>query len=161
MDSLENVLKSCSRNCPLKGNCTHDVTAKEIFDARISYFGSADEDALSDRDRAKLIYNYIKEARKDINGNLLFKVGNKEVCTPAFLRVLGVMSEVEESKAPGQWLRLIRGYKDGKLQETLLSKSDIKLDKKDRSTKLIRRVITYILKVCENFSDTLRKRLLG
>jgi hypothetical protein len=155
MDSLENMLKACSRNCPLNGKCTHDITAREIFDARISYFGSANDDALNDRERAKLIYNYIQTARKDVDGNLIFRIGNKEVCTPAFLRILGVMSEVEESKAPGQWLRLIKGYKDGKLQESLLSKSDVKLDKKDRTTKLIRRVITYLLKVCENFSDTL------
>ncbi len=156
MNSLENILKPCSRNCPLKSKCTHDVTAKLIFDARISYLGSSDEAAISDSERAKLIYNYLKNSRKDAkSGNLIFQVGDKEVCTPAFLRILGVMSEVEESKAPGQWLRLIRGYKDGKAEEELLSKKDIKLDKKDRQTRLIRRATTYILKVAAKNSDAL------
>ena len=117
MDSLENILKSCSRNCPLKGKCTHEVTAKQIFDSRISYLGEFNEAAISDSERAKLIYNYLENSRKDANGNLIFKVGDKEVCTPAFLRILGVTSDVEESKAPGQWLRLIRGYKEGEKQK--------------------------------------------
>ena len=125
MDSLENILKSYSRNCPLKGNCNQAVSAKTIFDARISYFGPADERAATDRERAKLIYEYLTDARKDVDGNLIFKVGGREVCTPAFLRILGVMSDVEESKAPGQWQRLIRGFKDGKNQEALLSKADL------------------------------------
>ena len=155
MDVLENILKSCSRNCPLNGKCTCNVTAQDIFDARISYFGEANEAAMTDRERARLIYDYLTDARKDVDGNLIFKVGGKEVCTPAFLRILGVMSEVDESKAPGQWLRLIRGFKDGKSQEALLSKRDLKLDKKDKQTKLIRFVTTYILKIAESFSDTL------
>ena len=155
MNSLENILKACSRNCPLSGNCTHDVSAKAIFDARISYLGASNEEAITDRERAQLIYSYLIDARKDVDGNLLFKIGGKEVCTAAFLRILGVMSDVEESKAPGQWLRLIRGYKDGKAEETLLSKNDVKLDSKDRKTKMIRKVTTYILKVAESFSDTL------
>ena len=37
----------------------------------------------------------------------------------------------------------------------MLSKNDVKLNSKDRKTKLIRRVTTYILKVVESYSDTL------
>jgi len=155
MDSLEHILKSCSRNCPLKGTCNHNVTAKNILDARISYLGSRDDPAFSDRDRAVMILNLLKKTRKDSEGNLIFKVGELEVCTPAFLRVLGVTADVEESKAPGQWLRLIKGYKDGLEESNLLSKQDIKLDKKSRQTRLIRRATTYILKVITSNSDTL------
>ena len=40
MDSLENILKSCSRNCPLKGQCNRDVSVKDVYDARINFLGS-------------------------------------------------------------------------------------------------------------------------
>jgi hypothetical protein len=131
------------------------VSVKDVYDARINYFGAEDEKAFTDREWAKIILNYLKNSRKDDQGNLVFKVGAKEVCTPAFLRILGVTSDVEESKAPGQWLRLIKGYKDGLVESTLLTKKDLKLDKKSRQTKLIRRATTYILKVVDSFSDCL------
>jgi hypothetical protein len=83
-----------------------------------------------------MILNLLKKTRKDIQGNLIFRVGDLEVCTPAFLRILGVTADVEESKAPGQWLRLIKGYKEGLEEESLLSKQDLKLDKKKSQYKI-------------------------
>jgi hypothetical protein len=117
--------------------------------------GEANEDAYTDRERAKLIFEYLKVTRKDKDGNLIFKVGGKEVCTPAFLRILGVTADIEESKAPGQWLRLIKGYKDGQEESMLLSKKDLKLDKQSRQTRLIRRATTYILQIIKTYSDSL------
>ena len=155
MDSLENILRSCSRNCPLNGTCNHNVTAKDIFEARISYLGPHDDPAFSDRERAQIVLNLLKKTRKDTHGNLIFRVGDSEVCTPAFLRILGVTADVEESKAPGQWLRLIKGYKEGMDETMLLSKQDLKLDKKSRQTRLLRRATTYIMKVIQSYSDTL------
>ena len=155
MDSLENILKSCSRNCPLLGTCNHKVTAKDIYEARNSFLGSRDYPAYSDRERAQMILNLLKKTRKDSQGNLIFRVGDLEVCTPAFLRILGVTADVEESKAPGQWLRLIKGYKEGLEEESLLSKQDLKLDNKSRNTKLMRKATTYILAVIKSNSDTL------
>ena len=73
---------------------------------------------------------YLLNSRRDEADNLIFKIGNKEVCCPTFLRFLGVSSSADMRDAPGQWQRLIKGYLAGDKNENLLSKKNIKTDKK-------------------------------
>ena len=71
---------------------------------------------------------YLLNARRDKDDNLIFKIGNKEVCCPTFLRFLGVSSSADMRDAPGQWQRLIKGFLAGDKKENLLSKKSINKD---------------------------------
>ena len=97
---------------------------------RINYLGDAHKRAPTDLEHAADIV----DRRKDDRGRFFFSAGATEVCYSAYLRLLGVMSEVEESKAPGQWTHLMKGVRDGDSSGKLLNKKDIKLDAKETVT---------------------------
>jgi hypothetical protein len=98
----------------------------------------------------------LKRSKKSDNGELIFTLGDDyEVCTVGFLRLLGVLSTVEESHIPGQWRRLIKGYKSGLTSVNLLSEKDIKLDSEERASNLAMHATTFILHVSSYYADTL------
>jgi hypothetical protein len=77
------------------------------------------------------------------------------MCTAGFLRLLGVTNSTEISKAPGQWRRLIKGYREGKSEHELLSKDKLELDAGESFTEKEGHASAYILEVAEYFSESL------
>jgi hypothetical protein len=130
--ALEYVYQPCNNLCYLNGNCTKNISGKSILDLRVQYFRPEGEDAPKDKERSLLIMQYLDKARKDDEGNLIFSVDQQDVCTSAFLRILGVSTSADTSKAPGQWQRLIKSlYTNDNNVDTLLSSQDITLTSAD------------------------------
>ena len=98
---------------------------------------------------------YIRNAKKDDDNNLTFVVDNHNVCTSAFLRLLGATSSADMTKAPGQWTRLIKGFINKSSDDTLLSKDSIKLDSEQEFTMKRGHVKAYCNEVAQYFCDYL------
>jgi len=126
LTALAYVYQPCNNLCYLNGYCTKNVSGKSILDLRIQYFRPEGEYAPKDKERSQLILQYLKKAKKDKDGNLIFTVDQHEVCTSAFLRILGVSTSTDSSRAPGQWQRLIKSLNSSDDDvDTLLTSKDI------------------------------------
>jgi hypothetical protein len=134
MRALGYVYQPCNSLCYLNGYCTKNISGKSIVDLRNQYFQPEGVDAPKDKERSVLILNYLKRAKHDTDGNIIFKVDEQEVCVSAFLRILGVSTSADLTKAPGQWLRLIKAFdKDENTENNgnLLSYKDLQLKPDD------------------------------
>ena len=131
MGSLDVLCLSCSKTCTVGPGRNRDCTSRCSFhhlrDLRIGYLGDPNKRALTDRERAKDIVDRLTKAKREVNGNInfIFKVGEHDLCFGAYLRLLGVMNDVEESKGPGQWLRLAKGVKSEFSSDKLISKQNL------------------------------------
>jgi hypothetical protein len=156
MESLEMLCEPCKDSCCLAKTCTKFVPLQALYSVREQYFGSAYKPAPSDKDRAKMILELLKKTKRATNGELIFYVGESyKVCTAGYLRSLGVLTDADESKAPGQWKRLIKGYKNGITDVNLLSKDDLKMDYEERATNLMMHATSFITHVSQFYSDML------
>jgi hypothetical protein len=155
IEALNAISQPCNHLCPLSGYCTKTISARAICDIRKLYFLDEGEAAPKDKERAQIIMGYLKKARKDNDDNIIFLVDNQEVCTPSFLRILGVTTSTEMTKAPGQWQRLIKGYLKSENDEYLLTEADLK---KDNAGEFIRKrghATAFINEIAAYFSDTI------
>ena len=155
MEALGYVYQPCNQTCNLSGECTKPISGKSIIELRNHFFHAEGIEAPKDKERGKLILDYIKKARQDHEGNLIFTVDDHEVCTPAFLRLLGVSSSVDMAKAPGQWNRLIKNLAKKDNKDTLLSEEDLKADSSKEFTAKKGHVKSFINDVARYFSDSL------
>ena len=156
MGSLDLLCRPCKDSCCKQGTCTMYVSVKALFDTRIAYLGDANKPAPTDKERAEIIINLLKQTKSSANGELIFIVGDGyEVCTTGFLRLLGVLSDTDETYIPGQWKRLIKGFKSGESSVNLLSEKDIRMDATERASNLEMHATTFILHVSSYYSDTL------
>jgi hypothetical protein len=155
MEALSDIYQPCNHLCHLSGFCTKPISGSAILDLRNKYFRIAGKDAPKDKERGQLIMEYIRNAKKDDDGNLSFIVDNHKVCTPAFLRLLGVTSSSDMTKAPGQWTRLIKGFLNKDSDKALLSAADIKIDSEDEFTLKRGHVKAFCNEVAEFFCDYL------
>ncbi len=155
MEALNAISLPCNHLCPLSGYCTKKISAKTICDFRKTYFLDDGEPAPKDKQRAQLIMGYLKKARKDKDNNIIFLVDNQEVCTPAFLRILGVMTSADMTKTPGQWQRLIKGYLKSEDDEYLLTEADLKKDNAGEFLRKRGHATAFINEIAAYFSDTI------
>lgn len=126
---LESIYQPCNSRCYLSGHCAKDIPGEQIPKLRKLFHGTKSKEAPKDKERAERIIEILKKARKDKDDNLIFKIGEKEVCMPTFLRFLGVLGSPDMRDAPGQWTRLLKGYIEGQYdKDYLLRPEDIKLD---------------------------------
>ena len=134
MKALGYVYQPCNNLCYLNGWCTKNISGKSIVDLRNMYYRPEGENAPKDKERSALILKFLKRAKKDADGNIIFKVDDQEVCVSAYLRILGVSTSADLTKAPGQWLRLIKAFdSDEKSQKAdyLLQMKDLELNPED------------------------------
>jgi hypothetical protein len=162
MAALDIICQPCNHLCPLSGFCTKNISATTIHDIRNKYFLPDGTPAPKDKERAIIILDYLRKARKDNDNNLIFTVDKKEVCTTAFLRLLGVTSSVDMTKTPGQWQRLIKGFlappdddEDDDEGNYLLSETDIKKDVVNEFTEKRGHAKAFINDIAAYFSDTI------
>ena len=151
MDSAVQFNRPCNNNCRLGGKCTAGLLLSEIFSYRVELWNDIDEDPPTDRKRGERFLEFLKKATKDSNGNLVFKLNSgQSVCEGAFLRILGLLSASSNpSDAPTMWTRLKK--ENG---EQGLSEEKIKLDNEETFSLLKGRAKAYILKICEEYSDS-------
>ena len=128
VSALDAVYQKCNKMCSLSGSCADGISGQEILRLRKAFHGENISKAPKDKDRAELIMKYIKAARRDKDDNLIFSVGGKDVCTPTFLRFIGVSSSADMRDAPRQWIRLIKGHLHGDSKENLLDAKNLSLD---------------------------------
>lgn len=155
MEALEAISRPCNQLCPLSGYCTRHISAKTIFDLRQLYFLEPGVPAPKDKQRAELIMGYLRKAKKDKDNNLIFIVDSQEVCTPAFLRLLGVTSSVDMTKTPGQWQRLIKVFLSSDSPDYLLSEAELKADNINEFTEKRGHATAFINDIAAYFSDTI------
>jgi hypothetical protein len=134
--TLESVYQRCNSRCTvtLTGYCAENISGLEIIKLRKAFYGLSPDDAPKDVERARRSLEFIQKARKDAENNLIFKLGDNEVCCPTFLSFLGVSSSSDIRDAPGQWTRLMKGFLAGNCSDNLISLKDIKLDVKEKFT---------------------------
>ena len=158
----------CGKDCPLNKKCTKNITFEMVISMRESYFGIDGDGAPNDIQRKANFLNLLRtKSYKTENGKLIFTIDERKVkivvfkysylkmCTAGFLRILGVINSAELSKAPGQIKRLMDGYLEGKSEEELLSKQNLKLDENQFFTALRGQAKAYILEVAEYFADAI------
>ena len=155
MDVLEAIAQPCNHLCPLSGYCTKRISATSIFELRNKYFHEGDQPAPKDKERAKLIMGHLQKARKNQDGHLIFTIDNQEVCTPAYLRLLGVTSSPDFTKSPRQWQRLMKGFLASENSEYLLSEEDLKADAAYEFTEKRGHATAFINAIATYFSDTI------
>ena len=157
--TLESIYQKCNTTCYLTGSCAEGISGEHIIKLRKEFLGINQKDAPKDRERAQRILKFLKKSRKDEKDNLIFKVGNKDVCTATFLRFLGVSSSVNLRDAPGQWLRLIKahvaGDDDSEDGGSLIKDKDLKLDANEGYSSKEAHVIAFINEYCLFFSDAI------
>ena len=120
-EGLKAVYQRCNSKCCLSGFCAESISGIEILRLRAAFHGENIAAAPKDKERAARIMDYIKSARRDKDDNLVFKIGGKEVCTPTFLRFLGVSCSADMRDAPRQWSRLMKGFIQGDASDKLLN----------------------------------------
>jgi hypothetical protein len=155
MEALESISQPCNHLCPLSGFCTRRISTICVLDLRRKYFLESGQPAPKDKQRATLIMQYLQRARKDKENHLIFTVDNQEVCTPAFLRLLGVSTSADYTKSPGQWQRLIKGFLASENSEFLLSEEDLKADAQAEYTEKRGHATAFINDIANYFSDTI------
>jgi hypothetical protein len=156
MPSLESIYQKCNSSCHLSGNCAENISGKHIIKLRKEFLGEDMKNAPKDKERASRILKYIKNAREDKKNNLIFNIGGNDVCTPTFLRFLGVMGSVNMRDAPGQWTRLIRKYLAGEADDdNLIKKEELKLDRNEGFASKEAHCIAFINEYCLLFSDAI------
>ena len=155
MQALEAISFPCNNLCPLSGFCTKHVSAPTIFEMRNLYFSEAGNAAPKDKERAEIILGYLRKAKKDSDNNLIFTLDGKDVCTPAFLRMLGVTSSVDMTKIPGQWQRLIKGFLATESSDYLLSPDELKQDLTTEFTEKRGHAKAFANDIASFFSDTI------
>ena len=131
------------------------LIGKSIIDLRKKYFGEEGMKAPKDKERAKIIMEFLRKARKDKENNLIFNVDGNDTCIPAFLRVLGVSTSADMTKAPGQWSRLIKGFLKDEDEDNLLSLKDLEADLESEFHLKIGHCKAFMNSVAHFFSDTL------
>jgi len=145
VSALDAVYQKCNKMCSLSGSCADGISGQEILRLRKAFHGNNVSKAPKDKDRAELIMKYLKAARQDKDDNLIFSIGGKEVCTPTFLRFIGVSSSADMRDAPRQWTRLIKGHLNGDSKENLLDAKDLSLDAGEGFTlKRVRTLIAFL-----------------
>jgi hypothetical protein len=102
MQGLDNIYQPCNQLCHLSGYCTKSISGKSILDLRKRYFYEEGKPAPKDKERAQLIMEHLRKAQIDKDNNITFVIDDKELCLPAFLRILGVTTSCDLTKAPGQ-----------------------------------------------------------
>jgi hypothetical protein len=155
MQALEVLSFPCNNLCPLSGFCTRHISAATIYEMRNYYFSEAGNAAPKDKERAEIILGYLRKAKKDSDNNLIFTVDGKDVCTPAFLRMLGVTSSVDMTKTPGQWQRLIKGFLTTESSDYLLSLDELKQDLTQEFTEKRGHAIAFANDIGSYYSDTI------
>ena len=108
--TLEKIYQTCNNRCYLSGECAKNISGEQILRLRKLFHGESLNEAPKDKERAERILKLFNKARRDQNDNLIFRIGDKEVCMPTFLRFLGVSQSVDLRDAPGQWTRLLKSY---------------------------------------------------
>ena len=133
MQALGYIYQPCNQLCYLSGFCCRNISGKSILDLRNQYFRPEGKDAPKDKERGALIMKYLREAKKDKDNNIIFNIDGQDVCVPAFLRILGVSTSADITKAPGQWSRIIKEFLDegNKTDDTLLNAEDLELNPDD------------------------------
>lgn len=154
MEALNSIYQPCNHLCYLNGFCTKPISGKAVMDLRNKYFFEEGIEAPKDKERGEIIMQYLRTARKDRDDNLIFVVDGHDVCTPSFLRILGVSSSPDITKAPGQWNRLIKGFLSHN-SENLLSDKDLHIDAESDYSLKRGHVKAYINDVSQYFMDTL------
>jgi len=134
-EGLKAVYQKCNSKCCLSGFCAESISGIELLRLRTAFHGENIASAPKDKERAARIMDYMKAARRDKDDNLVFKIGGKEVCTPTFLRFIGVSCSADMRDAPRQWTRLMKGYLQGVASDRLLNAKDLALDSGEGFTK--------------------------
>jgi hypothetical protein len=154
--ALQMLSEPCNSTCHLGKKCTLDVSCKELLDERVSFFGSYGTPGPNDRERAKKIWTILQtRTSADSSGKLSFHMNNRRVCPAAFLRVNGLIVSNEVSKAPGQFLRLMKAKIENKSEAEVLAAEKIKLDIGEKFTTQRGHHKSYISMYCEYYSDTI------
>ncbi len=127
--TIDAIYQPCNSRCYLSGHCAKGISGEQISKLRKIFHGIKSKEAPKDKERSERILEIFKRARTDKDENLIFKIGEKEVCLPTYLRFLGVSSSVDMRDAPGQWTRLLKNYKEGKCDtEYILNEKDLDLE---------------------------------
>jgi hypothetical protein len=155
MEALSDIYQPCNQLCHLNGFCTKPISGNAILELRKKYFRGPGKEAPKDKERALLIMDFIRNTKCDDGNNLTFVIDGYNVCTPAFLRILGVSSSTDMTKAPGQWTRLIKGFINKSGDDALLSKDAMKLDSEEEFTMKRGHVKAYCNEVAQYFCDYL------
>ena len=133
--TIDSIYQKCNSRCYLTGQCASGISGEEISKLRKKFYGTTIKEAPKDIERSDRILAYFQKARKDANNNLIFKIGDKEVCLPTFLRFLGVSQSTDMRDAPGQWTRLLKeflgGQKEDEEGDSLFTSEDIHLEAGD------------------------------
>ena len=126
--TIDAIYQECNSRCYLSGHCAKGIPGEEISKLRKALHGDSITDAPKDKERSGLILKYFTRARRDAVNNLIFKIGDKDVCLPTFLRFLGVSNSVDMRDAPGQWTRLLKSFIESLIdKEFILCEEDVKL----------------------------------
>jgi hypothetical protein len=156
LPSLDAVYQRCNRDCCLSGYCTENIPGSSITSLRRMFYGEEGEEAPKDKARAQLILGLLRKARETDCGQLVFNVDGYEVCTPAFLRLLGVMTSCDMTKAPGQWQRLMNAHLRGNEDDDhLVSTEELNFDCLGDNQKRRNNAKIFIRDIIEYFADTL------
>jgi hypothetical protein len=146
----------CGKNCCFNRSCTQKLLLDEVIDERISIFGPLDKPAPRDKDKGAKIMQILKSKFvKDPTGKHYFNIGTRRLCPAAYVRVSGLGTSSELSKAPGQFLRLMNAHIDGVDELVALAEEKTKLDTADKFTPIRGFQEGFITDIGKYFSDYL------
>ena len=154
MDALIEACQPCNKNCYLSGKCGLRVLAKDIIQLREDFWGPLEIKAPKPLERNKRFLSYLEKCKKDQQGNLIFSIGDALVCSPTFLRFLGVGHSTNLSEANGIYTRAIKKFTKGDDRaDCLLSKSDLKSFMRDSKRQKFEHAVTFILDYIDFMDD--------
>jgi hypothetical protein len=103
---------SCNRaTCKFNGTCCKNTTLGDVISLRTSFWGTYDQKAPSQSERAYKIATILKNAWSPNTKTFSFVVGSdnsvrRVVCESAYLLLLGLATSSNAAAAPTQWKRL-------------------------------------------------------
>ena len=156
VDVANSLGRPCNSNCFLDRSCAAKIPLQAVLEERVQFFNPIGVPAPTEKEKAEKILKFLLEkSERDLKSNLCFRIDKYGVCPAGFLRVLGLSSSLDLSRAPGQFRRLMQGHLAGLTPAELLESKHIKLDREEKFTEIKGFQEAFITDLAEYFSDAL------
>ena len=156
VDVANSLALPCNSNCCLDRACAIRIPLQEVLEERVRFFNPIGVPAPTEKEKAEKILKFLLEkSEKDSKSNLCFRICKNRVCPAGFVRIVGLSSSLDLSRAPGQFRRLLQGHLAGLTPAELLESKNIKLDREEKFTAIKGFQEAFITDLAEFFSDAL------
>jgi hypothetical protein len=158
LDVANSLCLPCNTNCCFSGDCTINIPINVVLSERVNFFRPMGQPAPSDTERRVTISRILKKqfVKDNVGNDHYFKLDDgRMLCPASFVRLIGLSNSPDISKAPGQFLRLMKACIIDEDELEMLANGKIKLTADEKFLPIRAFQEAFIEDLAQYYSDAL------